>query len=94
MKKLIVLLFCFLFFVFGCDQKSTESLKEKSNNYLKMENMLNEDIELLAFKYNIDTKKLLDIVADYEELTTGTSLTKLINNASRNIKEDAVVPRQ
>jgi len=86
MKKLLVLLLCL--FVIGCEQKSVKTQTEKEEGNLEWENMLNEDIELLAVKYGIDSNTLVGVISDYEELTQGFSLAKEMKNISNNAKEE------
>ena len=90
MKKLIVLLLCL--FILGCEQKSVKpppKLEDREADLL-MKNSLNENIELLAVKYGVDTKTLEGIVGNYEELTQGVSITREMYNILDKTNEEKV----
>ncbi|MBM3252794.1 MAG: hypothetical protein FJZ16_00885 [Candidatus Omnitrophica bacterium] len=88
MKKTLVLLLCL--FVFGCGQKATTSQENKElsekETIQRMQNMWKEDIDLLAIKYGMDSDKMLNIISDYEALTFGHSITRMLYNF--NYKSD------
>ncbi|MDO8662906.1 MAG: hypothetical protein Q7K98_06785 [Candidatus Omnitrophota bacterium] len=86
MKKLLVLLLCL--FVIGCEQKSVQTQTGAVEENLEIENMLNEDTELLAIKYGVDSNTLVGVISDYEELTKGFSLTKAKTNISKNVDKE------
>ncbi|MDO8748509.1 MAG: hypothetical protein Q7J72_05275 [Candidatus Omnitrophota bacterium] len=88
MKKLTVLLLCL--FCFGCEQKSIKppSKLEDREAELLMKNSLNENIELLAVKYGVDTKTLEGVIGDYEELTQGISITRAMHNIADKTNEE------
>ena len=83
MKKRIILILCL--FLLGCEQKPTPGLQIDAKVTQQSINSLNESVELLAVKYGIDSKVIVNIIGDYEEMTLGFSVTRLMHDASHNI---------
>jgi len=88
MKRIFILLLCL--FTFGCEQKKVISKAEREQNDLEISNYMNEDLELLAIKYDINIKVLVDAIDEYEELTTGYGFTKEIyySNKANNVTKE------
>jgi len=69
---------------------------EKEEISLAMSNMLNEGLELLAIKYNLSIKVLVEVISEYEQLTTGYSFTNVvygINKSDNNKGEKETISK-
>lgn len=78
MKK-IFLLICIIFFLAACEKKQVNNVTQPITSIRKdqyMENVASEDLSLLAIKYGLEKKILIDIICEYEEKTMGFCLSK------------------
>lgn len=79
-RAILIVAVCF---VFGCGRNPSSDVKGKSESQdmeglLLVENAMNETLELLAVKYSIDVEILVELLADYEQHTSGGSVTDFV----------------
>lgn len=93
MKKCFLLI-CIIFFLAACEKKQVnntfqEGIRHVNEQYAQ--NVISENFSLLAIKYGLDKKTLIDIVCQYEKMTSGSCWSKGEINLFSDDKTDSDV---